>query len=643
MPWRELVVYQLPGDSSNMTNCAEEAKKVFDKTVEALVPLLPASASVSSSTPASSWPVRSIKGLCRSGEDQRSSCSLWRLDVSVPDSLRGSWFCLSWTVVAFMPHKEKFFTFAVSLEGPGDTKSFLWKLPADAFTKKVLVSPHHRYSRRALGRECWAGAIDLPRRFPFFTGVTRQQTSRLGKIFTALASGMHEASSQLPLPPENYWMPSDVLRDMKANVAAPDTFSELCNELSMWRSGLRTTPPWAMQGSAFRQLDSNSTDDEWARAEWHALVASTARVLHEERGDGDSVACGVILGLPPDLEQLVQGFKKENADLQDALDIDVLQEANRKHYVLTDERESSCGVWLRALRMDCLPKFPEATSAGGTVDGDADQADTVSSDDEDEQLDATVKHRLIHVDLKVGSVGQREAMSTISVVLLAGKFDQAAGQLLLEAPVFVRGAQSIAETVTVRMGCWVGHNVHIFELVTARLFEPGRTSMPENLQKWFRTGLKEGSGTVGLVHGSAGVSKTTGYALNLFADCVQQGKRILALTRNTVARNQLLDACALPDNLLERCVVIGHSMLSARAKQRTIESIQAREKEPRREVLEESIAGLQQVLDEVEGSLAEHRSKNARLAVAQPRLVSSMEEKVRKAHDLFISCRESND
>jgi hypothetical protein len=335
--------------------------------------------------------------------------------------------------------------------------------------------------------------------------------------------GAGDAFGFVTLPPENYWMPSVVLRDMKANVAAPETFSELCNELSMWRSDLRTTPPWALQGSAFRRLDSNSTDDAWARAEWRALVASTASVLHEERGLGPSVACKVILGLPPDLEQLVQGLKGQRADLQDALDIDVLQEANRKHYVLTDERESSFGVWLRALRMDCLPKFPEATSAGGTVDGDADQADTVSSDDENEQLDATVKHRLIHVDLKVQSVGQREAMSTISVVLLAGKFDQAAGQLRLEAPVFVRGAHSIADTVTVRMGCWVGHNVHIFELVRARLFEPGRTSMPENLQTWFRTGLKEGSGTVGLVHGSAGVSKTTGYALNLFADCVQQG------------------------------------------------------------------------------------------------------------------------
>ena len=49
----------------------------------------------------------------------------------------------------------------------------------------------------------------------------------------------------------------------------PDTNSTIrqCNELSMWRSGLRTTPPWALQGSAFRQLDSNSTDDAWARAE----------------------------------------------------------------------------------------------------------------------------------------------------------------------------------------------------------------------------------------------------------------------------------------------------------------------------------------------------------------------------------------
>lgn len=167
--------------------------------------------------------------------------------------------------------------------------------------------------------------------------------------------------------------------------------------------------------------------------------------------------------------------------------------------------------------------------------------------------------------------------------------------------------------------------------------------MPDNLQKWFRTGLKEGSGTVELVHGSAGVSKTTGYALKLFADCVQEGKHILALTRNTVARNQLLDACALEDTLLERCVVIGHSMLSARAKQRTIDSIQARDKQPRRDVLEESICGLQQVLEEVEERLAEHRSKDARLAETHPKLSSSMEEKIRKAHDLFIACRESND
>ena len=372
-------------------------------------------------------------------------------------------------------------------------------------------------------------------------------------------------------------------------------------------------------------------------------MASTASVLHEERGVGLSVACGVTFGLPPNLEQVVKDFKEMRADLREAWDIDVLQEANRKHYVLTHERESSYGVWLQALRMDCLPEFPEATSAGGTVDGDADQADTESSDDEDEQLDATVKHRLIHVDLKVQSVGQREAMSTISVVLLAGKFDQAAGQLRLEAPVFVRGAQSIADTVTVRMGCWVGHNVHIFELVRARLFEPGRTSMPDNLQKWFRTGLKEGSGTVGLVHGSAGVSKTTGYALTLFAECVQQGKRILALTRNTVARNQLLDACALRDTLLERCVVIGHSMLSPRAKQRTIDSIQTRDKELGRDVLEESICSLHQVLKEVEITLPKNRSEKRKLAMAQPKLTSSMEEKVRKAHDLSISCRESND
>lgn len=267
MPWREVFVYQLPGEPSNRTNCVREAKQVFLATVEALAALLPASASDSSSTPASSWPVRSIRGLCRSGEDERSSCSLWRLDVSVPDSLRESWFCGSWTVVAFMPHRNNFFTFAVSLEGPGHTKSFLWKLPADAFTRKVLASPHHPYSRRALSRKCWAGAIDLPRRFPHIPGVTRAKTSRLGETYKALALGMHEASSRVPLPPENYWMPTDVLRDMKANVAAPETFSEVCNELSMWRSGLRTTPPWAMQGSAFRELDSNSTDDAWARAE----------------------------------------------------------------------------------------------------------------------------------------------------------------------------------------------------------------------------------------------------------------------------------------------------------------------------------------------------------------------------------------
>ena len=200
---------------------------MFLATVEALVALLPASASDSSSTPASSWPVRSIMGLCRSGEDERSSCSLWRFDVSVPDSLRESWFCGSWTVVAFMPHEEKFFTFAVSLEGPRLTKSFLWKLPANAFTRKVLASPHHPYSREALGRKCWAGAIDLPRRFPHIAGATRR-TTRLGDTYRALALGMHEASSQLPLPRENYWMPSDVLRDMEANVAAPETFFLKC-------------------------------------------------------------------------------------------------------------------------------------------------------------------------------------------------------------------------------------------------------------------------------------------------------------------------------------------------------------------------------------------------------------------------------
>ena len=156
MPWHEVFVYQLPGDWSNMTNCVQEAKNVFDATVEALVPLLPASASDSSLTPASSWPVRACRsgrsgeGLCRAGDDERSSCSLWRLEVRVPDSLGESWFCRSWTVVAFMPHNDNFFTFAVSLEGPGHTKSFLWKLPADAFTPNVLVSPHHPYSRSCL-------------------------------------------------------------------------------------------------------------------------------------------------------------------------------------------------------------------------------------------------------------------------------------------------------------------------------------------------------------------------------------------------------------------------------------------------------------------------------------------------------------
>ena len=75
------------------------------------------------------------------------------------------------------------------------------------------------------------------------------------------------------------------------------------------------------------------------------------------------------------------------------------------------------------------------------------------------------------------------------------------------------------------------------------------------LQKWLRTGLTEGAGTLGLVHGSAGVSKTTAYA----TACARQGKLALASTRNTGARNQLLDACALQDGLIERCVVIGEA------------------------------------------------------------------------------------
>ena len=67
-------------------------------------------------------------------------------------------------------------------------------------------------------------------------------------------------------------------------------------------------------------------------------------------------------------------------------------------------------------------------------------------------------------------------------------------------------------------------------------------------------------------------------------------------------------------------------------------------------MLEESIWNLQQVLklagkeaSKLQKSQTEDRSKYPRLAATHPMLSSSMEEDIRKAHDLFISCRESND
>ena len=113
-----------------------------------------------------------------------------------------------------------------------------------------------------------------------------------------------------------------------------------------------------------------------------------------------SVECELAFGLPPLLKDFVAELRATSADMHQALDTDLLQEARKKHYVFPLDEGSQRGVWLHAIRMDELPPFPEPTTAGGIVDADVgDNASTASSEDDEFELDATACPSYISISL----------------------------------------------------------------------------------------------------------------------------------------------------------------------------------------------------------------------------------------------------